>query len=505
MGKRGEIGRHIAISIEFKGHQSQMALEFMMTYGWAIMVAMIAVSAIAYFGVLNPDRFFPTACTLESGIGCTDFKVNEGNVILVLRNGRGEDISISNIAAMNCTGSASGPLRNGDQGVFIVDGCRNAADSKFVSDLNITYTGESGITHSNAGRIVGKIESGGATPPTVSSIPIGLAAAAGNAQITLSWSAPSSDGGAEIIMYRVYKGTSSGSENYFASSTFTGYIDNSVTNGQTYYYQVTAVNSIGESNKSNEANAMPCNPSIIATYGSWGACSATCGGGTQSRTNVNQCGQNVQESQSCNTQCCPVNGGWGDYGSWSAWSQCPTVCGAGTQTRTRTRACNNPTPSCGGAQCQGSNSETQSQGCTDNSGLTIATSCGSWGSCSTVCGNGLQYRTCNNQCGSTFQQNQSCYDNSGETITVSCGSWGACSTACGAGTQTRSCTSQCSSTITQTQSCTDTSGYRQIIECTDWDDCEPNEDFPQGPPARYKWCLNSCGIWNRDTGCDCPC
>ena len=99
--------------------RSQMALEFMMTYGWAIMVAMVAISAVAYFGVLNPDRFFPTACILESGIGCTDFKVNEGSVILILKNARGEDISISEISARNCSGSASGQLNNGEQGIFI--------------------------------------------------------------------------------------------------------------------------------------------------------------------------------------------------------------------------------------------------------------------------------------------------------------------------------------------------------------------------------------------------
>jgi uncharacterized protein YfaS (alpha-2-macroglobulin family) len=35
------------------------------------------------------------------------------------------------------------------------------------------------------------------------------------------------------------------------------YTDTAVTNGQTYYYQVTAVNSVGESSRSNEANATP--------------------------------------------------------------------------------------------------------------------------------------------------------------------------------------------------------------------------------------------------------
>ena len=175
MGKRGEFFKHVLSSARFiSPKKSQMALEFMMTYGWAIMVAMVAVSMIAYFGILNPDRFFPTACILESGIGCTDFKVNEGSVLLILKNARGEDITINSIITNNCTGSASGSLKNGEQGVFIVDGCRNTPNAKFVSDVNLTYASDSGLVHKKTGRIVGKVEAGGATPPTVSSAPTGL-------------------------------------------------------------------------------------------------------------------------------------------------------------------------------------------------------------------------------------------------------------------------------------------------------------------------------------------
>jgi fibronectin type 3 domain-containing protein len=41
------------------------------------------------------------------------------------------------------------------------------------------------------------------------------------------------------------------------NGTTTSYDDNAVSNGTTYYYEVTAVNSVGESNNSNEVSATP--------------------------------------------------------------------------------------------------------------------------------------------------------------------------------------------------------------------------------------------------------
>ena len=58
--------------------KSQAALEFIMTYGWAILVVLVAIGALSYFGVLNPGRFLPSRCTLPAGIGCLDFEARDG-------------------------------------------------------------------------------------------------------------------------------------------------------------------------------------------------------------------------------------------------------------------------------------------------------------------------------------------------------------------------------------------------------------------------------------------
>mgnify|MGYP001619472072 FL=1 len=45
--------------------KSQAALEFLMTYGWAILVVLVAIAALAYFGVLSPCKFVPSSAGCE--------------------------------------------------------------------------------------------------------------------------------------------------------------------------------------------------------------------------------------------------------------------------------------------------------------------------------------------------------------------------------------------------------------------------------------------------------
>ena len=40
-----------------KSKKSQVAMEFLMTYGWAILVAIIAIGVLAYFGVFSPSTY----------------------------------------------------------------------------------------------------------------------------------------------------------------------------------------------------------------------------------------------------------------------------------------------------------------------------------------------------------------------------------------------------------------------------------------------------------------
>ncbi len=101
-----------------------------------------------------------------------------------------------------------------------------------------------------------------------------LSVTAGRASAALSWTTPA-DGGAVITGYNVYRATTSGSETLLTSvgADTTTYADSAVTAGTTYYYQVTATNSVGESLHSNEGSASiaasdPAAPALSVTVGS---------------------------------------------------------------------------------------------------------------------------------------------------------------------------------------------------------------------------------------------
>ena len=92
--------------------------------------------------------------------------------------------------------------------------------------------------------------------------PSGLTAGAGDSRVSLSWTAPKSDGGSVITGYKVYLGTSPLGESRTPVATTTGTAGTSVTvkplaNDTRYYFMVRAVNAIGESAASTEASATP--------------------------------------------------------------------------------------------------------------------------------------------------------------------------------------------------------------------------------------------------------
>jgi hypothetical protein len=94
--------------------------------------------------------------------------------------------------------------------------------------------------------------------------PTNLTATAGDTQVSLTWSA--STGAKSYNVKR--SGTSGGPFTRIATTTSTSYTDTGLTDGTTYYYVVSAINSAGESANSAQVSAVPSTPPPTI-FGTW--------------------------------------------------------------------------------------------------------------------------------------------------------------------------------------------------------------------------------------------
>jgi uncharacterized protein (UPF0333 family) len=86
--------------------KGQAAMEFLMTYGWAILAAIIAIAVLAYFGVFNPGRYTSEMCQVSAPFTCDDNSVASATpaygVRIILRNGGDVDYNVEEITIANC-------------------------------------------------------------------------------------------------------------------------------------------------------------------------------------------------------------------------------------------------------------------------------------------------------------------------------------------------------------------------------------------------------------------
>ena len=141
--------------------KAQAAMEFLMTYGWAILVVLAAIGALAYFGVLSPDRFLPSKCVITGGFSCTEYKITATGIQMKVQNNLGVDatnvtINITGRDPNTCTPTYDvGSLMNGANTNLTTYTC--SITGKFTIKVIYRRSGES-VFHTTTGTVAGNIE-----------------------------------------------------------------------------------------------------------------------------------------------------------------------------------------------------------------------------------------------------------------------------------------------------------------------------------------------------------
>jgi len=150
--------------------KAQSAMEYLMTYGWAILVILIALGAMFYLGVF--DASTPNNCQIQAPFNCLDVLLvgvaGEDPGTLTLSIGV-SSASSPTVSSITINGNACTPIMVGGiletsltlNQVNIVS-CSNGdltAGDKFTGTIALTYTSQyGGLDHSVEGTFSGTVE-----------------------------------------------------------------------------------------------------------------------------------------------------------------------------------------------------------------------------------------------------------------------------------------------------------------------------------------------------------
>ena len=221
---------------------------------------MAAVCLALLAGCLPPRHNSPAATEPQLPAPPANFTATPGNAVITLTwtastgataynvkratTDGGPYTLLAQLAAATSNGYTDSSVTNGTAYYYVVSSLNAAGESANSAQASATPQAPN-------------------VPPAA---PTNLVAAPGDTQVSLTWSASSG-----ATSYNVKRsGTSGGPYTQIAAPTSTSYTDTALTNGTTYYYVVSAVNSTGESANSAQVVAVPgvSNPPP-PTFGTW--------------------------------------------------------------------------------------------------------------------------------------------------------------------------------------------------------------------------------------------
>jgi len=156
--------------------KAQAAMEYLMTYGWAILIVIIVAAALYAFGIFNPATWTGTRATGFANIGVpADWRYGaDGDFNITVKNAIGSPITITGVkATCGTSGQPDVTLGIAPGGSVIVGAGSTAeyyisnpenttycaqltAGSSYSTQVKVTYTKSGGAyTQTDAGTVTG--------------------------------------------------------------------------------------------------------------------------------------------------------------------------------------------------------------------------------------------------------------------------------------------------------------------------------------------------------------
>lgn len=140
-------------------------MEYMATYGWAVLIVVVIAAVIWQSGVLSIGKNVTPGKTGFSQIRPIDWSSSTtGDVTMSVINDAGTKLQLDGISSADCSGSTSGlaeDLLPAETFMLNLSGCDFAGNTGdyFRLKVTLTYTNlASSISHSSVGDIWGALE-----------------------------------------------------------------------------------------------------------------------------------------------------------------------------------------------------------------------------------------------------------------------------------------------------------------------------------------------------------
>ena len=146
--------------------KAQAAMEFIMTYGWAILAVTVVIGALVYFGIFSPRNLLPETCSFPSELSCVGKALassSDNTISVVLSNNAGSPITIvrSGIDSSEDCIFVSATVDGGDLNVTVANGdtvtivvtCSSLTAGRINADITVPYLAANGLTYPVVGTI----------------------------------------------------------------------------------------------------------------------------------------------------------------------------------------------------------------------------------------------------------------------------------------------------------------------------------------------------------------